>query len=160
MGLFELVNIRQVKVEDVNFILSSSYRSLLSVRTSIFKCWREKNIGDYLEKMIIASINNLDYSILIACHKDDTDHILGYIVADTNKNHILLQYTKFNFRGLGLQAMLMPLVIDKEKTITVQFCSSEMKKLANAGKIEIKNVFQESLIEALEKEKAIENRAS
>lgn len=150
MGLFEYVSIRTVTVNDVNFILSSSYHSLLSVRTSLFKCWREKNISDYVEKLIIAAINNLNYSVLIACHKDDSNRILGYIVADPNKNHILLQYTKFDFRGLGLQKMLMPLLIKFDETITVQFCTCEMRRLANMGKIEIKNVFQESLIEALE----------
>ena len=140
MALQDSVNIREVTSEDLNFILSSSVSCLSQYTESIFKGWDRKDIYEFLNKFIISSLHQLDFSIFIASHKDDSNQIIGYIVANPETNYIYLQYTKFVFRNLGVQKqLLMPLVIDTSKPITVAWPTKEMLKLKKDDKVKIYN---------------------
>jgi hypothetical protein len=140
MALQDSVNIREVTSEDLNFILSSSVSCLSQYTESIFKGWDRKDIYEFLNKFIISSLHQLDFSIFIASHKDDSNQIIGYIVANPETNYIYLQYTKFVFRNLGVQkTLLMPLVIDTTKPITVAWPTKEMLKLKKDNKVRIYN---------------------
>jgi hypothetical protein len=140
MALQDRVNIREVTSEDLNFILSSSVSCLSQYTESIFKGWDRKDIYEFLNKFIISSLHQLDFSIFIASHKDDSNQIIGYIVANPETNYVYLQYTKFVFRNLGVQKqLLMPLVIDTSKPITVAWPTKEMLKLKKDDKVKIYN---------------------
>jgi hypothetical protein len=140
MALQDSVNIREVTSEDLNFILSSSVSCLSQYTESIFKGWDRKDIYEFLNKFIISSLHQLDFSIFIASHKDDSNQIIGYIVANPETNYVYLQYTKFVFRNLGVQKqLLMPLVIDTSRPITVAWPTKEMLKLKKDDKVKIYN---------------------
>jgi hypothetical protein len=140
MALQDSVNIREVTSDDLNFILSSSVSCLSQYTESIFKGWDRKDIYEFLNKFIISSLHQLDFSIFIASHKDDSNQIIGYIVANPETNYVYLQYTKFVFRNLGVQKqLLMPLVIDTSKPITVAWPTKEMLKLKKDDKVKIYN---------------------
>jgi hypothetical protein len=140
MALQDSVNIREVTSEDLNFILSSSVSCLSQYTESIFKGWDRKDIYEFLNKFIISSLHQLDFSIFIASHKDDSNQIIGYIVANPETNYVYLQYTKFVFRNLGVQKqLLMPLVLDTSKPITVAWPTKEMLKLKKDDKVRIYN---------------------
>jgi hypothetical protein len=140
MALQDSVNIREVTSEDLNFILSSSVSCLSQYTESIFKGWDRKDIYEFLNKFIISSLHQLDFSIFIASHKDDSNQIIGYIVANPETNYVYLQYTKFVFRHLGVQKqLLMPLVLDTSRPITVAWPTKEMLKLKKDDKVKIYN---------------------
>lgn len=140
MALHDSVNIREVTSEDLNFILSSSVSCLSQYTESIFKGWERKDIYEFLNKFIIASLHQLDFSIFIASHKEDSNQIIGYIVANPETNYVYLQYTKFVFRNLGVQKqLLMPLVLDFSKPVTVAWPTKEMLKLKKDNKVKIYN---------------------
>ena len=145
-----LVSIRELTKEDINFVLHSSLACLSKYTESIIK-GQNRVIGyQYLEKIVLYGLNRMDYSIFIACRKDDSNEIIGYIVADTESNHIFLQYTKYTYRKLGIQKnLLLPLVTDPSLPISVNWPTKEMLKLAAQDKVVIANKFVEELIDNL-----------
>lgn len=150
MALQDSVNIREVTSEDLNFILSSSVSCLSQYTESIFKGWDRKDIYEFLNKFIISSLHQLDFSIFIASHKDDSNQIIGYIVANPETNYVYLQYTKFVFRNLGVQKqLLMPLVLDTTKPITVAWPTKEMLKLKKDDKV---TIYNQTILDLITKE--------
>ncbi|MCW3101172.1 MAG: hypothetical protein JWL77_6790 [Chthonomonadaceae bacterium] len=149
MNITDLISIRALQKSDVHFILDSSMQCLSKYTESIFKGMNRNNIYKHLEIVALYALTRIDtYSVFVACHKDDSNNILGYIVANPKDNHILLQYTKYSYRKLGIQKLLlMPLVVDESVTITVNWPTKEMLKLAKAERVEIVNRFTEKLIE-------------
>jgi len=148
MSLTDSINIRLLKQSDINFILSSSIKCLLQYKDSLFIGWESDDLAQHLERTILHILTKYDCSIFIACSRDDEDHILGYIVAATNSNHILLQYTKYSYRKLGIQLhMLMPLVLDFGYQFTVQWGVRDMVKLFRVGRISVKDKLMEHYIE-------------
>jgi hypothetical protein len=144
----QFVSIRELAREDLNFILDSALQCLTKYTESIVKGQAKQTAYRYIEYMVLHALNkNPNYSVFIACHKEDSNNIIGYIVADTQDNHIFLQYTKYSYRKLGIQKnLLLPLVSDPDKTITVNWPTKEMLKLASVGRVEIQNKFVEQLI--------------
>lgn len=154
LSIVDCISIRSVDVSDVNFIMSSATHCLSRYRKTMFRGWDMHNLNAYIGRIILCAINNLDYSILIACHKDDDNHILGYIVADSKSNHVLLQYTKFSFRDMGIQQLMIPLILNLSQTISIQFCTADMKALVTKKIVILKDGLVESLINLIdEKEK-------
>lgn len=148
MTITDLVNIRELTKSDLNFILDSSLQCLSKYTESIVKGQEKETAYKYLERIVLFALNHMNYSIFVACHKEDSDNIIGYIVADTHINHIFLQYTKYSYRKLGIQkTLLLPLVTDPEVPITVNWPTKEMLKLSILQKVQIQNKFIEKLIE-------------
>jgi len=140
MGLQDSVNIREVEKDDLIFILSSSISCLSKYTESIFKGWNQSDIYAYLNHLIIQALHKIDYSIFIACLNSDSNHIVGYIIADPTSNYIFLQYTKYSYRNLGIQKhLLMPLVVNQEEQIKVAWPTKEMLKLKTKNKITVVN---------------------
>lgn len=136
--LKDRVNIREVTSEDLNFILSSSVSCLSQYTESLFKGMERPEIYEFLNKFIVQALHSLDFSVFVVSHKDDENQIIAYIVANPETNHIFLQYTKYVFRGLGVQKeLLLPLVIDTSKPITVEWPTKEMLKLKKQNKVSI-----------------------
>lgn len=154
MALQDLVTIRELHTSDVKFLLASSLQSLIQYLDSTYKGYDKATLYSEIETKILYALNKLGYSVFVACEAEDTDHIIGYIVAHVKKNHILLQYTKYAYRQLGLQKnMLLPLVIDSDQPVTVQWNTKSMVKLHKLGKISVKDVLSEQMIEALNENK-------
>lgn len=150
MGLIDLVNIRQLQLNDLNFILSSSTKCLIQYLDTHFKGWEKQALYKHLEKVILFGLGKCGYSIFIACIKEDENHIIGYIVADPTTNHIFLQYTKYAYRKLGLQKnLLLPLVVDHTHRITVNWPTKEMIRLVKRNLITIDDKFVDKLMHAL-----------
>jgi hypothetical protein len=150
MSIVDLVNIRELTKDDVNFLLDSSIQCLSKYTESIVKGQNRANAIQYLETIILYALHKMPYSIFIACDRDDPNNIIGYIVADTEKNHIFLQYTKYTYRGLGVQKnLLLPLVVDPSLPITVQWPTKEMLKLEKVNKIQIVKQYEMDLVESM-----------
>ncbi len=143
----DLVSIRQLKLEDLHFILDSSISCISKYHESIVKGYAREYTHKLLERIMLSALNNSNYSIFICSHKDDSDAIIAYIIANPKNNHIFFQYTKYSYRKLGIQKlMLMPLVVDMKERITVQWQTKEMLKLAKVGIVSIENKFWEELL--------------
>ncbi len=106
------------------------------------------DVHKHIELLALYALNRIDtYSVFIACHRNNPDRIIAYIVADPVDNHILFQYTKYDYRKMGIQKnLLLPLVVDDEKPITVNWPTKEMLKLVKANKASIINKLLEKLI--------------
>jgi hypothetical protein len=127
-------------------------RCLGKYTESIFKGMNKQRIYNHLETLAIFALNKVDtYSVFIACEKEDSNRIIGYIVASPKDNHVLFQYTKYTYRQLGIQKyLLLPLVTDDSQVITVNWPTKEMLKLARENRVEIVNKLVEKLIEEIE----------
>lgn len=150
MSLVNLINIREFREEDTNFVLDSFMSCLSKYRESIFKGWEHKDIYQHLEQILLFALTKIpSYSIFLAVGRNNEQNIYSYLIADSTRNHVLFAYTKHAYRGLGLQKhMLLPLLIDLNQPITVNFPTKEALKLQRLGKISIKNIFLEQLMEA------------
>lgn len=148
-SITDLISIRPIQKSDVHFILDSTMNCLAKYTESIFKGMNKSHIYNHIEMTAIYALNRIDtYSVFVACEKEDSDKILAYIVADPKDNHILFQYTKYSYRKLGIQKLLlMPLVLDESLPITANWPTKEMLKLAKENRVEIVNKFTEKLIE-------------
>lgn len=144
------VSIREINKDDINFLIHSSLLCLTKYKESITKGQNHTESYQTLEKIILCGLTNMGYSIFIACQKEDSNNIVGYLVADTSENHVFLQYTKYAYRKLGIQKnLLLPLAIDPSQPITVNWPTKEMLKLAAVGAVSIHNKFTEKLIQTL-----------
>jgi len=153
MSLNDQVNIRQLELTDLNFILASSIKCLTQYTDSIYKGWDKKDLYKHLEKVILFGLSKCNYSVFIACDVKDSDHIIGYIVGNHESNHIFLQYTKYSYRKLGIQKhLLLPLLVDYANPITVNWATKEMKKAVKIGKISIQDKFTEELMQKVSHE--------
>lgn len=148
-SLVDIVTIRGLEASDINFILDSSQSCLGSYTESIFKGYQRPAILKHIEAVTLYALNRADkYSTFLACHKENTNSILAYIVANPKTNHVLYQYTKYDYRNMGIQKyMLLPLVVDDSIPVTVNYQTKWMLKLAESGKVTIANKFVEALIE-------------
>lgn len=150
-SLVDLINVRELEVNDINFILDSSIQCLRRYTESITKGMTKADAIDWLETYILYALQRLNYSVFIACEKDDSNSIVGYIIADTTKNHIFLQYTKYAFRQLGIQKnVLLPLVIDPNKPITCNWPTKQSLQMADKGKLRIARITELDMIQQLE----------
>lgn len=147
MSIIDLVNVRQLQSSDLNFILSSSIKCIQSYSKKLYPAHGVRELYEHLEKVILSALHHSDYSILIACNKDDSDQIIGYLMTSLKSNHIYLQYTKYAYRKLGLQKyVLLPLLIDESKPSTVEWATKEMIRLVNKQAITVKHQYIEQLI--------------
>lgn len=151
MSIIDLVSVREITKDDVNFILDSAITSLSTYKESITKGMTKQDMIDWLEVTVLYILKNRNYQTFIACDREDSSLIRGYIVSDPSKNHILLQYTKYNYRPLkGIQKyLLLPLAVDITKPISVEWPTKEMLRLAKQGKVEIKKLLQIDIIDRL-----------
>lgn len=146
--LTKLITIRELRKEDLNFILDSSIKCLSKYSESLFKGWDIKDSCHYIETIVLSILTNPNYSVFIASEAENTDNIAAYIAADVKSNHIVLQFTKYLFRGMGIQKhFLLPLVTDPSEGISVNWQTKEMLNLKKQNKISISNKFLLSLIE-------------
>lgn len=142
MELFNHATVRELSKEDLPFITSSFIQSLSKYKESIFKGWEHENITSYLEYLIFWALNNPNYSILIACNPQDSDHILAYLITNPKTNEIFYQYTKHSLRGCGIQKlMLMPLLLKMDEPIISNWPTKQMLKLAKQNRIVIMQKF-------------------
>lgn len=148
-SLVDIVTIREFEKGDVNFILDSFIHCLSKYTESMFKGWDNKDIYNHLEQTILFALTKLDYSLWLAVDKEDTNSIFAYLIADSKSNHIFFNYTKYTYRGLGIQkALLLPLAIDPTQPVTVNYQTKEALKLHKLSKVSIKNLFLEQLMES------------
>lgn len=140
MNLIDLITIRELQTQDLNFILDSSVKCLSKYNITLFKGWKHKDTCQYLEQVFLHALSDARYSTFIACEKDNSDAILGYIIADTKDNHIIFQFTKYTYRKLGIQKhFLLPLVADPDQPITVNYHTKEAINWSKANKCTIIN---------------------
>lgn len=153
-SISDLVSVRSVTLDDLPFILDSSIACLSRYTESFVKGYETKYTREYLELIMQFVLNDEKYSIFICSHKDDSNNIIGYLIANPLNNHIFMQYTKYAYRKLGVQKhMLLPLLIDITEEVTVQWPTKEMLKLQKKRVIIIKNRLVEELIQLAVKER-------
>lgn len=130
MEIFNIVNVRMVEKEDINFLFNSFIRCLTGYQKELFLGWKHKDLTDYLEYLLIWVLNQSDYSVFIASLKEDSSHIIGYIIANSSTNEIFFQYTKYGYRKLGVQKLLlMPLCIKDDEMVTINWATKEMLRV-------------------------------
>lgn len=149
LNLIDLVQIREFRKEDINFILDSSIQCLSKYTESIVKGMSRQEAINHLEKIVLHILNRKNVNIFICTLSEDPNYIVGYIVGDSLVNHIYLQYTKYSYRKLGIQQnFLLPLCLEgHNRLITVNFPTKEMLKLQKLSKVSIINKLIEQLIE-------------
>lgn len=143
----DLITIRSIEPSDIPFLLSSLFKSLSKYDESLFKGWTYQSKMRHINNLLAHVLNSGYYSIFIASLTQDTDIILSYIIANPKTNHVFFQYTKYNYRNLGIQKnYLMPLVLDFEKPIYVNFHTKEMLKLAKVSRVHIRDLIRENVM--------------
>ena len=148
MSIIDLVNVRQLESTDINFILSSSIKCLQAYSKKLYPAHDVRPLYEHLEKVILSAMHHPSYSILIACNKDDSEQIIGYLMTNPQTNHIYLQYTKYAYRKLGVQShILMPLLLNEGRPITVEWATKEMIRLKNENRLTVNSQYIEQLIE-------------
>jgi hypothetical protein len=146
--LTKLITIRELRKSDLHFILDSSVKCLSKYSESLFKGWDVKDTCQYVETAVLSILSNKQYSTFIAVKAENDEEIIAYITGDVNSNHILLQFTKYLFRDLGIQKnYLLPLVTDETQPISVNWQTKEMLNLKKANRIRIMNLFTLQLIQ-------------
>ncbi len=147
MNLIDIINIRELKPADLNFILDSSIKCLSKYNKTMFRGWNHKDIAAYLEAVFLHILSEDTYTVFLAVTKEDENNILSYIIADTKSNHVLWQFTKYAYRKLGIQKnFLIPLVTDPSLPITVNFQTNEALKMQRNGIVSIVNKHVQDLI--------------
>ncbi len=149
LNLIDLIQIREFRKEDINFILDSSIQCLSKYTESIVKGMTRQESINHLEKIVLYILNRRNVNTFICTLSEDPNYIVGYIVGDPSINHIYLQYTKYSYRKLGIQRnFLIPLCLENPlEDITVNFPTKEMLKLQKVNKVIIINRLIEQLIE-------------
>ncbi len=149
LNLTDLVQVREFRKEDINFILDSSIQCLSKYTESIVKGMTRHESINHLEKIVLHILNRRDVNTFICTLSEDPNYIVGYVVGNPSINHIYLQYTKYSYRKLGIQQnFLLPLCLEgKLDRITVNFPTKEMLKLQKVDKVSIVNKLIEQLIE-------------
>lgn len=146
-GIQDMVSIRQLELNDLPFVLDSAVACLTKYTESFVKGYTPEYSQYLIRKIIKSALNNPDYSSFVCSHKDNSESILAYIIANPHTNHIFFQYTKYAYRKLGLQQhMLLPLLVDFGMKVTVQWPTKEMLKLQKIGRIYVENQLLEQLM--------------
>jgi len=150
LNLTDLVQVREFRKEDINFILDSSIQCLSKYTESIVKGMARQESINHLEKIVLHILNRKNVNTFICTLSEDPNYIVGYIVGDPSINHIYLQYTKYSYRKLGIQRnFLLPLCLEgSSEKVTVNFPTKEMIKLQKLDRISIINKLIEQLIES------------
>jgi len=146
-SIVDLVSVRQVQQEDLQFILDSFTTCLIRYKESITLGQNQSYAHKLYEKMILNVLKNPNYSIFVACHKNDTNNIISYLIANPSQNHIFFGYTKYSYRLLGVQKnLLIPFLINEKEKVTIQFPTKFGLNLVKGGKCEIENKFLEDFL--------------
>lgn len=147
-NITDMVSVRQIELTDLPFILDSSVACLTKYTESFVKGYSPEYAKFHIENIVKSVLNDTDYSCFICSHKDNSNAIIGYLISNPHINHIFFQYTKYAYRKLGLQkTLLLPLLVDKESRITVQWPTKEMLKLQKQGRIYIENRILDKFLE-------------
>ena len=149
--LLNLVSIRELKFDDLKFILGTFIANLSCYTESIAKGYTKEYSKEHFERQILLALTGipevLEYSVFICCQKDDSDDIVSYLIGCPKTNHVFFSYTKYAFRKLGIQKLLLlPLIIDFDKPITVNYPTKDTLRMVKEGKVEIKNLFLDTLL--------------
>jgi hypothetical protein len=148
--IIDQVNVRDLEKDDINFLFNSFINCLSKYKESFFNGWEHKDITEYLEYLFIWALNHGQYSVFIACNKSDSTQIIAYIISNPSTNEIFFQYTKYDYRKLGIQKyILIPLALDNTKEIICNWATKEMKKLSKQSKVTIKPQFIYNLMKAV-----------
>jgi hypothetical protein len=145
----DLVTIRELRSQDVNFIVDSFISCLNKYTKTITKGLAPEYSNKYLEKIILHALQKENYSTFVCVNKDNDDEIYGYIIGDSSTNHIFFNYTKYIFRPFNLQStFLMPLIIGRDQPFTTNWPTKEaLKSVTNSTrKCDIKNLFLEEFL--------------
>ena len=148
LNMEDIVTVRTMGEKDVPFILDSIIKCLSNYHESIVKGMTKADTYRHLELLGLYTLNRIDtYSVFLLVHKDAPDRIVAYIIADPKENHIVFQYTKYDYRKMGLQKnFLMPLVVNFDECISVNWPTKCMLHLAEQKKVRIINKLLEKAI--------------
>lgn len=135
--LIEHVAIREYNDKtDRNFCLAPILQHFTYHSRRFFTYWTEEHKLDYVNTMYNTALHFFDG--IVACDKNDPEILFAFLMASRTENHIFFNYTKYLYRQIGIQSqMLMPILIDKNSPITVNFTTpNSMKwKIKNQVKI-------------------------
>jgi hypothetical protein len=149
LALIDVVTVRAVEPDDITFILST-INHWASRRTSdLWRGWAEDEIYHHMHTLLLWALGQGGYQALIACHRDNSSTILGFLIAHFESNHIFCQYTKFDFRRLGIQKyLLMPTLVDPTRPMTYQFYSAknEIYSKRTGGRNRVKDLITQQMM--------------
>jgi len=96
--------IRKIRGSDIEFITSTWLKNYRS-RSKFAKSMRRDVFMQEHHALIKDLVSNC--RVIIACNKEDQDHILSYLIADKKKEEFHFVYTKGAFRKFGIATMLV-----------------------------------------------------
>lgn len=108
MSKFEgLYEIRDMKIEDTNFIMAT-FMNGLYYGDSWFSQIPKKIFTDNYSKVAEAFVSTKNTVIKVACLKEDVDVIIGYSILSLNYQTIHFVYVKEAWRNKGIAKSLTP----------------------------------------------------
>jgi hypothetical protein len=121
MDLIEHVSIREYNDKtDRNFCLTPIIQHFSYHSRRFFTHWTDTDQTEYMTAIYNTAINF--YDGVVACDKNDPEILFAFIMGSRLENHIFYNYTKYLYRGIGIQSqMLLPILIDRNSPITVNF---------------------------------------
>ncbi len=150
-ALIKLTNVRELHQSDIKFVLNSFTSHIRKNKyKNQFLGWESKDVTKFLESMFVWVLSKPEFSFLVLCDRNNSEHIMAYIIAQPVKNTIFFNYTKQKYRNCGIQAhILMPLLISKDKTLINNWQTDITIKALKAGKCVIN---QDYLLELFQKD--------
>ena len=137
----DFITVRELKSQDINFIVDSFISCLNKYTKTITKGLTPEYSRQLLEKIVLHALQKPNYSTFVCVNVDNDDEIYAYIIGDSSTNHIFFNYTKYLFRPYNLQStFLMPLIIGVNQPFTTNWPTKEaLKSVTNSTRFCDKN---------------------
>ena len=107
MNKSDLIAIRSVRPEDMNFIYASWLRGLY-YGDSVFSLVPKQIFMSNYHKVLDFLLKSNNTEITVACLKDDPEVILGYAVLSKNPRTLHYVFVKKQWRSIGIAKGLIP----------------------------------------------------
>lgn len=113
----ELVSIRDAVIGDKNFILATFLRGLYYGDSWYGEIPKSVFMSEY-HKFLELLLSHPTTKVKIACLKDDTDVILGYVIMNTSETVLHFAFCKKAWRGIGITRQLVPTTVTSVTHLT------------------------------------------
>ncbi len=106
----DLIAIRSMRVEDLNFIYSTMLKGIYFGDPFFRKIPKDIFMENY-HKVITRILQSPNNDVRVACLKDDIDTLLAYAILNKAHTNVSFVYCKANWRKIGLAKDLVPATV-------------------------------------------------
>ena len=150
--LIEHIAVREYNDKtDRNFCLTPILHHFTYQSRRFFTYWNDDDKIEYVNSIYNTALHFFD--VIVACDKNDSEIIFAFLMASRSENHIFFNYTKYLYREIGIQSqLLMPILIDKNLPITVNFTTPSSIKWKMKNQIKIIDKLMLNIMKGIEYE--------